>query len=132
MRNARNFGELRTGAPFEIELSNIIDPLTGSAYTNLSGINFKFAVKEDLEDLDAAADAIVRESDTGFSHATGTATVRLVSNAISETLKPGRIYYFDGWLEDGNGIWREIDFGTDEEIYVGYFHTARAVSDVKD
>jgi len=129
--NKINFGELRNGDPFELEFSNIINPVTNVAYTDLTGVNMHFSIKEKLDDIDGDAKATVKDGDSGFSTAAGVLSLRLVSNAVSTGLTPGKMYFFDGKHKDSNGVWRSFILGTNAEgknVYVGYIWVTPSVT----
>ena len=130
--NKVNFGELRLGDAFELEISNVVNPVTGSVYTSFTGVDLHFSVKQSLDDLDAAAVATLKDGEAGFVDTAGTLTLRLVNNTVSETLNVGEVYFFDGWLKDSNGVWRPFNFGSEADpSYIGYFWVTQAVTRTK-
>lgn len=128
----RNFGELRQGDPFELIFTNVIDPVAGTAITDWTGIELEFSVKEDLDDLDAAAIANFKEDDSArVVDTAGQLDVMFISNTDSDGLTPGQVYYFDAKFKDSNGVWRSIDLAASDavdEITVGYFWVSRSVT----
>jgi hypothetical protein len=114
-----------------LEFKNIINPVTESPYTDLSGVEMVFTVKKDISDDDPGVAQLTHQSGA-VTIVGGTVTVLYLTNAISEMLVAGREYVLDGWLKDAE-IVRPFNFGEDEEnaVYIAKFATAKSVTVTK-